>query len=55
MSAGIVHAAYWFLGSFRAETRRVGVHHLGQADDRVKGRAQLVTHVGEELRLVPAR
>ena len=26
--------------------------HLGEADDRVERRAQLVRHVGEELRLV---
>ena len=29
--------------------------HLGDADDRVERRAQLVAHVGEELRLVLAR
>ena len=29
--------------------------HLGEADDRVERRAQLVAHVGEELRLVVAR
>ncbi len=29
--------------------------HLGEADDRVERRAQLVGHVGEELRLVLAR
>ncbi len=30
-------------------------HHLGVADDGVQGRAQLVAHVGQELRLVLAR
>jgi hypothetical protein len=29
--------------------------HLGEADDRVERRAQLVRHVGEELRLVLVR
>ena len=29
-------------------------HHLGEAEDGVHRRAQLVAHVGEELRLVPA-
>ena len=29
--------------------------HLGEADDRVQRRAQLVRHVGEEFALVPAR
>ena len=28
--------------------------HLGEADDRIQRRAQLVGHAGEELRLVPA-
>ena len=30
-------------------------HHLGEAEDRVQRRAQLVAHVGEELRLGAAR
>ena len=30
------------------------VHQLGEADDRVERRAQLVRHVGEELALQPA-
>ena len=29
--------------------------HLGEADDRVERRAELVRHVGKELRLVPVR
>ncbi len=40
---------------FRAEARRVADHHLGQPDDRVERRAQLVAHAGDELRLVLAR
>ena len=39
---------------FRAEPRRIGDHHLGQPDDGVERRAQLVAHAGEELRLVLA-
>ena len=39
---------------FRAEPRRVGDHHLGEPDDGVERRAQLVAHAGEELRLVLA-
>ena len=37
--------------------RRLGIlpQHLGDADDGVERRAQLVAHVGEELRLVLAR
>ena len=31
------------------------LEHLGEADDRVERRAQLVRHVGEELGLHPAR
>src|SRR5262245_45469743 len=35
--------------------RRVFLQHLAVADDRVQRRAQLVRHVRQELRLVPAR
>jgi hypothetical protein len=52
---GGIHAAQRFLRFFRAEARRVGDHHLGQADDGVEGGAQLVAHAGEELRLVLTR
>ena len=31
------------------------MQHLGEADDRVQRRAQLVRHVGQELRFVLAR
>ena len=41
--------------SSRFEVARVLLQHLGDADDRVQRRAQLVAHVGEELRLVLAR
>ena len=53
--AGAVHALERLGGFFRAEARRVGDHHLGQADDGVERRAQLVAHAGDELRLVLAR
>ena len=43
----------------RALSRHLAVdvveHQLGVAEDRVERRAQLVAHVGEELRLVLAR
>jgi hypothetical protein len=35
--------------------RRVFDHHLGQPDNGVERRAQLVAHAGDELRLVLAR
>ena len=34
---------------------RILAQHLGDADDGVERRAQLVAHIGEELRLVLAR
>ena len=42
---------------FEVLLRRLGIlaQHLGDADDGVERRAQLVAHVGEELRLVLAR
>ncbi len=55
VSPGGIHTAQRFQGLFRAEARRIGDHHLGQADDGVERRAQLVAHAGEELRLVFAR
>ena len=51
---GGIHTAERFQRLFRAKARRVGDHHLGQADDGVERRAQLVAHIGEELRLVVA-
>src|SRR6201987_4765690 len=42
-------------GFFLPEPRRVGDHHLGQADNGVERGAQLVAHAGHELRLVLAR
>src|SRR5262249_21523054 len=50
-----IHTAQRFQRLFGAEARRVGDHHLGQADDGVERGAQLVAHAGEELRLVLAR
>ena len=55
MSPSAVHALQRLLRLFRAETRRVFDHHLGQADDGVERRAQLVAHAGDKLRLVLAR
>ena len=40
---------------FRSEARRVGDHHLGEPDDGIERRAQLMAHAGYELRLVLAR
>ncbi|MNC94943.1 hypothetical protein D3C83_119350 [compost metagenome] len=36
-------------------TRHPAQDHVGEADDGVQRRAQLVRHVGEELALVAAR
>src|SRR6516225_448914 len=55
VSTSSVHALQWLLRLFRAEARGVFDHHLGQADDGVEWRAQLVAHAGDELRLVLAR
>jgi hypothetical protein len=54
MRAGAVHALQRLKRLFRAEARRVGDHHLGEADDGVERGAQLVAHAGYELRLVRA-
>ena len=37
------------------EARGIRDHHVGEPDDGVERRAQLVAHIGEELRLVAAR
>jgi hypothetical protein len=55
VGAGHIHTPQRFQGLFRAEARRVGDHHLSQADDGIEWRAQLVTHAGQELRLALAR
>src|SRR6516165_7125945 len=55
VGSGCIYTAQWFKRLFRAEARGVGDHHLGQPDDGVERRAQLVAHAGEELRLVLAR
>src|SRR4029450_9303588 len=52
---GGIDAAQRLQRLFRAEARRVGDHHLGETDDGVERRAQLVAHAGEELRLALAR
>ena len=51
---GGIHTAQRLKRLFYTEARRVGDHHLGQADDGIKRRAQLVVHAGEELRLALA-
>ncbi len=55
MCSGSIHTAQWFQRLVRTEARCVGDHHLGQADDGVERRAQLVAHAGQELRLILAR
>src|SRR5262249_25382437 len=40
---------------FRAEARGIGDQHIGEPDDGVERRAQLVAHARYELRLVLAR
>jgi hypothetical protein len=52
---GGIHTAQRFQRLFRAEPCRVADHHLGQADDGVERRAQLVAHAGEKLGFVFAR
>ena len=52
---GAIHALQRLQRLLRAEARRVGDHHLGEPDDGVERRAQLVAHAGEELGLVLAR
>ena len=53
--AGAVNALQRLQRLLRAEPRRVGDHHLGEPDDGVERRAQLVAHAGDELRFVLAR
>ena len=55
VGAGAMHAAQRLGRLVRAETRRIGDHHLGQTDDGVEGRAQFMAHAGDELRLVLTR
>src|SRR5262249_18806614 len=55
VSPSAVHALQRLLRLFRAEARRIFYHHLGQSDDGVERRAQLMAHAGDELRLVLAR
>src|SRR5215467_6903192 len=55
VSTSAVHALQRLQRLFRAEARRVGDHHLGQSDDGIERRAQLVAHTGKELRLALAR
>src|SRR5262249_60803157 len=55
MGTRTVNPAQWLCRIFRAEARRIVHHHLGQPDDGIQRCAQLMAHVGEELRLVSAR
>src|SRR5262245_28641913 len=55
MGTSAVHALQWLLRLFCSEAHRVFDHHLGQSDDGIERRAQLVAHAGDELRLVLAR
>src|SRR5262249_31736414 len=54
MSTSAVHALQWLLRLFCSEARRVFDHHLGEPDDGVERRAQLVADAGDELRLILA-
>ena len=49
-----MNALQRFLRLFRTEPGRIGDHHLGQPKYGVERSAQLVAHIGEELRLVLA-
>src|SRR5262249_41986545 len=54
VGASAMHALQRLLRLFRAEACRIFDHHLGQSDDGIERRAQLVAHAGDELRLVLA-
>jgi hypothetical protein len=53
VAARAQHAVEWF--EVLLQCLGILSQHLGHAYDCVQGRAQLVAHVGEELRLVLAR
>jgi hypothetical protein len=55
VSPGGIHTAQGLQRLLGAEARGVGHHHLGQANNGIERRAQLVAHAGEELRLAFAR
>src|SRR5262249_25878791 len=55
VSPSAVHALQRLLRLFRAEARRIGDQHIGEPDDGVEWRAQLVAHAGGKLRLMLAR
>ena len=55
MSAGAQHAAQRLERLLGAETGGVVAQQLGQTDDRIERRPQLVAHIGEEARLRAAR
>src|SRR5215813_12682318 len=54
VSTSAMHALKRLLRLFCAEARRVGNQHVGEPDDGVERRAQLVAHARDELRLVLA-
>src|SRR5262249_30014959 len=51
---GAMHALKRLLRLFCAEARRVGNQHVGESDNGIQRRAQLVADAGDELRLVLA-
>src|SRR5215813_12123868 len=55
VSTRAVHALQGPLRLFCAEARRVFDQHVGEPDDGIERRAQLMAHAGDELRLVLAR
>jgi len=54
VSPSAVHALQRLLRLFRAEARRIGDQHIGEPNDGIERRAQLMAHAGDELRLVLA-
>src|ERR1700745_170714 len=54
VSPSAVHALKRLLRLLCAEPRRVGDQHVGESDDGVERRAQLVADTGDELRFVLA-
>src|SRR5262245_3944353 len=54
VSSSAIHALQGLHRLFRAEACRVCDHHLGEPNNGVERRAQLVAHAGDELRLVLA-
>src|SRR5215831_2196944 len=55
VGAGTMHALKRLLRPLCAEARRISHQHIGEPNDGIQRRAQLVAHAGNELRLVLAR